>query len=295
MSAPARHVPEARDLSGRTFLVTGATAGIGQATAEALGRRGAHVVLAVRAVERATPLVEAIGRSGGSADVLELRLDELASVRQCAERFLAENRPLHALVNNAGIAGLRGQTKDGFELAFGTNHLGHFLLTLLLLPRLREAASADAPARIVNVSSQSHYQARGIDFEALRRPTATFSGMPEYAVSKLANVLFTAELARRLEGTHVHSYALHPGVIASSIWKRVPWPLRPLIKAFMKSVEEGAATSLHCATSPEAGRQSGLYYQSCRERRPSRLAGDASLARELWEKSLAMTGAPDVT
>src|SRR4029078_7240297 len=131
-------------------------------------------------------------------------LGELASVRACAEAIRARNIPIHGLVNNAGLAGQRGLTKDGFELTFGTNHLGHYLFTRLLLDRIKQSGSA----RIVNVASAAHYHAKGINWDALRRDTNSRTGMHEYAVSKLSNVLFTKELARRLEGTKVTTYAL---------------------------------------------------------------------------------------
>jgi NAD(P)-dependent dehydrogenase (short-subunit alcohol dehydrogenase family) len=271
------------DLHGRVFLVTGANSGIGLATAEALGRAGARVHLGCRRAEAAAPVAEAIRAAGGSAEVLPMDLADLASVRAAADKLLAAGEPLHVLVNNAGIAGQRGATRDGFELAFGVNHLGHFLLTRLLLDRLR----ASAPARIVSVASKVHRDARSIDWEALRRSTPSLTGMSEYAVSKLANVLFTRELARRLDGSGVTAYALHPGVIASNIWSRVPWPIRPMMTAFLKSTEEGAQTSLHCATSPALAGESGRYYDESREKRPSALALDDALAAELWRRSEA--------
>jgi NAD(P)-dependent dehydrogenase (short-subunit alcohol dehydrogenase family) len=177
-------------------------------------------------------------------------------------------------------------TASGFELAFGTNHVGPFLLTSLLLDRLRESA----PARIVNVASVAHYNAPGIDFDAVRTPTSSFTGMREYSVSKLANVLHAQELARRLSGTGVSTYALHPGTVASDIWRRVPWPLRPLMKRRMISPEQGARTSLYCATSPEVSGQSGQYYDDCRRREPAAVA-TASLAAELWRCSSEWTDA----
>jgi NAD(P)-dependent dehydrogenase (short-subunit alcohol dehydrogenase family) len=183
-------------------------------------------------------------------------------------------------VNNAGLAGQRGVTADGFELAFGTNHLGHFLFTTLLLDRIRESA----PARIVTVASHSHYRATGFDWEAIRAPTQSLAGIREYEVSKLANVLHSAELGRRLAGSGVATYALHPGVIASDIWRRIPWPLRSLATVFMKSNEEGAKTTLHCALGDVAA-QSGLYWANGAPRKPSRLARDEAIAAELWRRS----------
>jgi NAD(P)-dependent dehydrogenase (short-subunit alcohol dehydrogenase family) len=273
-------VSPSADLGGRTFLVTGANTGIGRATAVALARRGGRVHLACRSEEKARPALDVIAEHAADAEFLPLDLADLSSVRTSAEQFLARDEPLHVLVNNAGVAGQRGRTADGFELAFGVNHLGHFLLTTLLLDRLQESG----PARIVNLSSDSHFQAKGIDYDALRRPTRGVTGMSEYAVSKLANVLFTQELARRLDSTGVTAYALHPGVIASDIWRRVPFPFDRLMKIFMKSTEEGAQTSLYCATAPELADVSGRYYDSCRERPASAVATPA-LAAELWSRS----------
>lgn len=280
--SPPRPLP---DLTGRTALVTGANTGIGRATAVALARAGATVWLATRSRERTRAALDEIAAAGGRAEHLALDLGDLASVRAAASTFLATGAPLHLLINNAGLTG-RGVTRDGFELTFGTNHVGHFLFTLLLLDRIK----ASAPARIVNVSSNSHFQARRIDWDAQRQKTRSVSGVAEYSVSKLANVLFTRELARRLAGTGVTTYAVHPGVIASEIWRRIPWPIRPVVRAFMKTVEEGAQTSLYCATAPELADQSGRYYDDCKERRPSRLAHDDALAAELWRRTAEWVG-----
>ncbi|MBO0776124.1 MAG: SDR family NAD(P)-dependent oxidoreductase, partial [Actinobacteria bacterium] len=201
-------------------------------------------------------------------------------------QFLALGEPLHVLINNAGVGGQRGLTADGFELMFGVNHLGHFALTAALLDRL----AASAPARVVTVASDAHYQARGIDFGALRQRTRSFTGVAEYAVSKLCNVLFSAELARRTAGRGITTYSLHPGVVASDIWRRVPWPVRPLMKARMLSTEQGARTPLYCATAPELAEASGRFYDNCRERAPSRFA-TGELARQLWDRSEAWTTA----
>jgi NAD(P)-dependent dehydrogenase (short-subunit alcohol dehydrogenase family) len=270
------------DLDGRTFLVTGANTGIGKETALALAARGARVRLACRSETTGRLAVEEIAARTGNRELelLSLDLGDLSSVRECAQAFLARDEPLHVLINNAGLAGRRGMTASGFELAFGTNHVGPFLLTSLLLERLRESA----PARIVNVASGAHYGATGIDFEAVRRPTRSVTGMREYSVSKLANVLHAQELARRLDATGVTTYSLHPGVIASDIWRRVPWPARAVMKRRMDSPEQGARTSVYCATAPELADQTGLYYDECAPKQP----GDAvtpGLAGELWERS----------
>jgi NAD(P)-dependent dehydrogenase (short-subunit alcohol dehydrogenase family) len=273
----------AQPLAGKIVLLTGANTGIGRITARELARRGARLFLACRSEARAAEVLAEVRALGSQAEWLPLDLGDLASVRRCAERFLASGLPLHLLINNAGLAGKRGLTTSGFELAFGTNHLGHFLLTQLLLERMK----ASGPARIVNLASRAHYRAPGIDWEALRRPTATLTGIREYSVSKLANVLFTAELARRLEGTQVHSYALHPGVIASDIWRAVPWPFRWLVLLRTVPLERGYQTTLHCAASAEAGAESGLYYSEAQAQTPSRLARAPTLAAELWRRSEA--------
>jgi retinol dehydrogenase 12 len=270
------------DLDGRTFLVTGANTGIGKETARAVADRGARVLLACRSQENGRRAIEEIAAQTGSRrlELLALDLGNFDSVRACAQAFLARDEPLHVLINNAGLAGRRGMTSSGFELAFGTNHVGPFLLTSLLLDRLRESA----PARIVNVASGAHFGATGIDFEAVRKPTRTITGMKEYSISKLANVVHAQELARRLEGTRVTTYSLHPGVIASDIWRSVPWPARTVMKRRMGSPEQGARTSVYCATAPELADQTGLYYDDCAPRQPGG-AATASLAGELWRRT----------
>jgi retinol dehydrogenase-12 len=277
-----------RDLEGVFVVVTGANTGIGRATAVALAGRGASLVLACRSEEKARPVLDEIGAlRAGSAEVVVLDLSSLESVRAAAARILGLARPIDRLVNNAGMAGRRGLTRDGFELAFGTNHLGHFLLTMLLFPALRRADRA----RIVNVSSQAHYDVAGIDFDAVRKRTKSITGVHEYGVSKLANVLFTKELARRLGPGGVHSYALHPGVVASDAWRRVPWPIRTLMKRRMLSTEDGAKTSLYCATSERVANDTGLYYDTCAVKTPSVTAQDPALAKRLWERSVEWVGA----
>lgn len=279
------------ELAGKTFVVTGANTGIGKVTALELARRGAHVILACRSIAKAAPVIDEIQRTTGNGrvELVELDLGDLASVRRCAEQLLA--RPelkIHGLINNAGLAGQRGITKDGFELQFGTNHLGPYLFTRLLLDRIK----ASGQARIVNVASKSHYRAAGVDWAAVKRPTRTRTAMHEYEVSKLSNVLFTKELARRLEGTGVTTYALHPGVVATDVWRRVPPPFRWLIKRFMITPEQGAQTTLKCATSPELATETGRYYDDCQERRPSKVSDDTALAAELWKRSAEWTSLP---
>jgi retinol dehydrogenase-12 len=273
-----------RDLEGIFIVVTGANTGIGRATAIALARRGASLVLGCRSEEKTRPVLDEIrALRTGSAEFVHLDLSSLESVRAAAARILGIARPIDRLINNAGMAGRRGLTRDGFELAFGTNHLGHFLLTMLLFPAIRRGDRA----RIVNVSSQAHYDVSEIDFDAVQKRTKSITGVHEYAVSKLANVLFTKELARRFGPAGPHSYALHPGVVASDAWRRVPWPIRPLMKRRMLSSEDGAKTSLYCATSERVASETGLYYDTCAAKTPSVTAQDPGLAKRLWERSVA--------
>ncbi len=277
------------DLADRTFLVTGANAGIGYATALDLAGRGGRVYVGSRSLVKGEAAVAAITAETGNDQVRLLSLDlaDLASVRRAAQGLLDSGEPLHALINNAGVGGARGRTADGFEIHFGVNHLGHFALTTALLPLL----TSSAPARVVNVASDAHYQARGIDFEGLRHRTRGLTGLPEYAVSKLCNVLHAAELGRRLAGTGVTTYSLHPGVVASEIWRRVPWPARQIVTRRMLTVAQGARTSLYCATSDEVAGESGKYYDSCRSAEPSRVA-TPELAASLWEYSERWTAVP---
>jgi dehydrogenase/reductase SDR family protein 13 len=271
------------DLDDRAFLVTGANSGIGRETVLELARRGARMFVAGRSEPKTRPVMDEIAAQTGNRalEFLSLDLGDLASVRACASEFLRSGEPLHGLINNAGLAGQRGMTDSGFELAFGTNYVGPFLLTALLLDRLRESA----PARIVNVASIGHYRAPGIDFEAVRQRTKTRTGFPEYCVSKLGNVLHAQELARRLQREGVTTYSLHPGSIATDVWRSVPWPVRPLIKLRMQSPADGAKTTLYCATSPDLSAESGNYYDECQRKEPSPTA-TPQLAAELWDRSV---------
>jgi retinol dehydrogenase-12 len=278
------------DQDGRTFIVTGATGGIGLVTARELAARGATVFITARSPAKGRAALDQLRSTTGSdrLALLSLELGDLGSVRACANAFVHSGEPLHGLINNAGLAGQRGITPSGFELAFGSNHIGTFLLTELLTPRLRESA----PARIVNVASKGHYKAKGVDFDAVRKPTKTRTAFPEYCVSKLANVLHAAELGRRLDGSGVTTYSLHPGEVATDVWRRVPWPIRPLITRRMLSPEDGARTTLYCATSPEVADQSGEYYDSCQRTAPSELV-TPELAAELWRRSADWVGSAD--
>ncbi len=281
------------DLQGRTFFVTGANSGIGRALALALAARGGTVVLATRSEERTRPVLQEIQRRYHAARAQWVHLDvsDLTSVRRAAAAFLTTRQAIDVLVNNAGVAGTRRLSKDGFDLTYATNHIGPFLLTNLLLPRLRESPQG----RVVNVASAAHRMVKAIDWSVLERRTAPKrSGFMDYAVSKLMNVLHAKELARRLSGTRVTTYALHPGTVASNIWRALPRPVQWIGKLFMLSNEDGARTPLYCATAPELADASGRYYARGREARTSPLAENEALARELWDRieTLISTTAP---
>ncbi len=283
------------DLTGRVAVVTGANSGIGRATALDLAGRGAAVVLACRSEEKARATIDELRTATGNEhlEFLALDLASLAAVRRAADELLATDRPIHVLVNNAGLAGQRGATADGFELAFGTNHLGHFLFPALLLARLRASASPGVPARVANVSSGSHFDAKGIDFDAVRRPTRSFVGMKEYSVSKLTNVCFTQELARREDPATLVVAASDPGPVDTNVWRRIPGPIYAVFRrvASLTPVAEGAASTIFAATDPGLDADSGAYVdQHCRVKPPSSIA-TPELGAELWERSEAWVAA----
>ena len=271
-----------------TSLVTGANTGIGKVTARELARRGDRVILAGRSAEKLQAAVDEIAAATGNdaLELLLLDLTDLRSVQRAADELRGRCDAIDVLVANAGVAGQRGLTAQGFELAFGTNHLGHFLLVTSLLDQLAAAATPERPARIVIVSSDSHYDAKdGIDLDAVQQSTPSITGLPEYAVSKLANVLFAQELCRRLP-EEIWVGALHPGVIASDVWRRVPWPIRPIMTRFMASTDTGAETSVLLATSDEVLPHRGTYWSVLALKDPSPVA-TPELAAELWARSEA--------
>lgn len=303
----------ARDMDGKICLVTGATAGIGLVTARELARRGATVVLVGRNAERGAQVAQAIIQETGnpSVEFLAADLSSQAQVRDLARRFLARHSRLHVLVNNAGaLYAVRQESVDGIEMTLALNHLGPFLLTSLLL----DALKAGAPARIVNVASVAHEDVDAFDFDdpqatrtrgvgsyprselgnvlySLLLPMA-HPGLRQYARSKLANLLFTRELSRRLAGTGVTVNALHPGVIASDFGAGnglYGWFMRRFFRLRGISVEAGAMTSLHLATAPELDGVSGGYFVLRRPAPCSAAANDADAAARLWTLSETLT------
>lgn len=276
-------------MAGRICLVTGATRGIGRATAEGLARLGATVVLTARRPEEGIKASREIAANAPvEPGVIPVDLSSQTSIRQAAAELTRLYPHLHVLINNAGVFTRRREiTVDGLEMQFAVNHLAYFLLTNLLLDQLK----AGAPSRIINVSSGAHSGAT-LDFEDLQRERA-YSGSRAYSQSKLANILFTYELARRLIGTDVVANCLHPGVIATKLlgdYMGVPVAGRALARTFGATPEQGAETSIYLATSPEVERVTGKYFEKRRERRSSRESYDEAAARRLWEISERLTG-----
>ncbi|MDP1918269.1 MAG: SDR family oxidoreductase [Myxococcales bacterium] len=273
-------------MKGKTVMITGANTGIGKATAAELARQGARVFFACRSRAKTMPVIDELKRATGNQDLhfLELDLADLSQVKACATAWLAANERLDVLVNNAGLVRIRQPTAQGFEMTFGVCHVGHMLLTLLLEPALTRAA----PSRVVIVASRAHERtSTPIDCDAVHGTTSSFSGFPEYKRAKLANMLFMFALARRWKDRGVHVYGLHPGVIASEIWRAAPTPLRQIAMLFMRTPEEGARASLHCAMSAAAGAETGQYYhEDASPRRPSRLALDEGAQETLWARSM---------
>lgn len=275
------------DLTGRTCLVTGATRGVGRATAEALAKLGANVVIhgrdsaAVGAVCRATLRMARGGQvTGVVADFASLK-----SVRRMAGEIAGQHPRLHVLVNNAGTgATQRRESADGFEWSFAVNHLAPFLLTKLLLPTLTQSA----PARIVTVASMA-YRRAVLDFDDLQWRRRKYQTLPAYSASKLANMLFTLELSRRLAGTGVTANCLHPGVVAtnmfSSLGGRAGKFFGVLLRPLLLSPAAGAKTSVYVASAPELANVSGRFFERSREVSLDRHAQDAAAARRLWEIS----------
>lgn len=284
----------ASDMHGKTALITGGNTGIGKQTAIALARMGAKVTITARDLDRGRAALADIHRAAGddSATCVHLDLASLASVRSCADALLASHPRLDVLVNNAGhTLSSRRETADGFEATFGVNHLGHFALTGLLLARLRHSA----PARVVVVSSIGHKLARhGLDFDDLHARRG-YTGIGAYCRSKLANLLFTLELAERLRGTGVTVNALHPGVVKTDMASRddvqgwYGWMVR-LSHPFSLTAEQGARTTVHVAAAPDLASVTGKYFADSKLARPGPHALDRDAARRLWQISEQSTG-----
>jgi len=274
-------------LDGKVCMVTGASRGIGLATAMGLARLGAEVVLVCRSEQRAREVVDKIRSATGNQN-LHLLIADLSSqsaIRQLTADFNARFPNLHVLVNNAGVATrVRTLSPDGIEMTFAVNHLAYFLITNLLLDRLKTSA----PSRIINVSSEAHRNAK-LDFEDLQMEK-DFSGFKAYCLSKLCNILFTRELAKRLEGTSVTANSMHPGFLRTGIFRETSGILKLLVMMTAGNPAKGARAILHLATSPELETATRKYFKGTLERPSSPASQDSQAAEKLWQISEQMTG-----
>lgn len=277
-------------MKDRLVLITGSTAGIGKRTALELAQLGAHVIVQGRDGPKAERVVAELKQQTGNEkiDFLVADLSSMKAVRDLAEQVKLKYRRLDVLLNNAGAMNPSRQlTVDGYERTFATNHLAYFLLTNLLLPELKKGSRP----RIVNVASEAHRRPGTLDFTDLNAERG-YSGFGHYGRSKLANILFTRELARRGQPDGITANCLHPGFVASDfLSKGGIWSLiKPIAYLFAIDEAQGAKTSVYLASSPEVEGVTGKYFDRCRERRPNRFAEDDDAARKLWEISERLTG-----
>ena len=275
------------ELRGKRVLITGASSGIGRATAIGLAQRGARLLLTGRNPERCDEALAAVRAAGGTdARMFQSDFSRLDSVRELAASIRRHTEQLDVLINNAAVVVVRRTlTADGYETIFAVNHLAPFLLTGLLLPLLRPGA------RIVNVASEAHRWG-ALDFDDLHNE-GSFVGLRVYGQSKTANILWNQELARRLAGSGVTANSLHPGAIRSNLGGGQGFAadlLRYVWALFMKSPEQGAATSIYLAESPDVEGVSGCYFSNCREKGPAAHAADQTNAGRLWEISEQLAG-----
>jgi len=289
------------NLFGRTYVVTGATSGIGRATAEALAARGARVILTGRNDEEGSKAASEISRKHFNRQVVYKHLDlaSLSSIRSFAQDFITTESRLDALVNNAGVKEPKKRefTEDGFELQLGVNYLGHFLLTNLLIGKLSECS----PSRIVNLTDICHRRGK-VDFDNLNSDV-TYNGHDAYKQSKLAQALFTKELGRKLTGFGVHAYGVHPGIVRSRIDRNLSvyssWLAKILIKPFFwlfhKTPEQGARTVIYCLLSPDVMDDSGCYFKDNGVRKWDSLVEDADVSKRLWMISEVWTGLKSIS
>ena len=276
------------NLNQKNILITGASSGIGKVTAIELAKMGANVFLAGRSKDKHEAVIRELHAVNphGNFTYLPLELANLDSVRTCAQQFLDLNQPLHILINNAGVYGEKGITQQGFEMHFGVNHLGHFLLTLLLLDLIK----ASAPSRILNIASGAHRYATQWDWKALQMSTKSMTTMTEYGVSKLSNILFTTERAEQLKDNGVLCLAIHPGIVKTDIWRHLPGAAQSLMNiAPILTPSEGAKNTLYGVTECPA-LEHGQFLTNCQREIPSPLGQDRLLAKELWQRSLEWTG-----
>ena len=277
------------NMNGKICLVTGGTNGIGKATAQALAQMGATVVIVGRDAQKAAQVSKEIQAASGNQNVdwLLADLSSQQDIRRLVAEFKSKYSQLHVLINNAGGTFMTRQLSvDGIEMTFALNHLAYFMVTNLLLDTIK----ASAPARIINVSSDAHSGGK-IDFNNLQGERS-YSGIGPYGNSKLANILFTIELARRLEGTGVTVNALHPGLVSTGFGKNNPGLLMKImgvvIPLIARSPEKGAETSIYLVSSPAVQNITGKYFVDCKITQPAPQASDSAVAKELWDVSAEM-------
>ncbi|KAK7118289.1 hypothetical protein R3I94_021952 [Phoxinus phoxinus] len=275
-------------LDNKTVIITGANTGIGKETARDLARRGARVIMACRDLEKAESARGELMEDSGNQNIVVKKLDlsDTKSIRAFAELINKEEKQVNILINNAGIMMCPySKTADGFEMQFGVNHLGHFLLTYLLLDLLKKST----PSRIINVASVAHTWG-SIHLDDINSEKG-YSPRRAYGQSKLANILCTRSLAKRLQGSGVTVYSLHPGVVQSELFRNLSKPVQIAVKVFSpftKTTIQGAQTTIYCAVEPELDNESGGYYSDCAPALCSREASDDEMAQKLWELSCQM-------
>ncbi|XP_052397943.1 retinol dehydrogenase 12-like isoform X1 [Carassius gibelio] len=277
-------------LDDKTVIITGANTGIGKETVRDLAKRGARVIMACRDLEKAEEARKELMEDSGNQNIVANRLDlsDTKSIREFAELINKEEKQVNILINNAGIMMCPySKTADGFEMQFGVNHLGHFLLTYLLLDLLKKSA----PSRIINVASVAHTWG-SIHLDDINSEKG-YSPRRAYGQSKLANILCTRSLAKRLQGSGVTVYSLHPGVVQSELFRNLSKPVQIAVKVFSpftKTTIQGAQTTIYCAVEPKLDNESGGYYSDCAPALCSRDALDDEMAQKLWELSCQMLG-----
>ncbi|KAJ8916649.1 hypothetical protein NQ315_000294 [Exocentrus adspersus] len=292
-------------LDGKTVVITGANTGIGKSTAQDFYTRGARVVMACRNLGKAKRAVEELQKACkskpnlGTLLITKLDLSSLKSVKECAAHILETEKSIHLLINNAGVTmWALARTEDGFEMQMGVNHLGHFLFTMLLLPRIYSSA----PARIVNVSSDVYMFGGRIDLEDLNWHKRRYCFLLAYQQSKLANILFTKELSTKLKEHDIKDvtvYSLHPGIVNTNLADHVlgeyrisNWLHHRLSKWLMKTADQGAQTTIYCAVDEKCATENGLYYYECAPRTLLWNARNMEDARALWQASLKLVQLP---
>ncbi|KAK9079645.1 hypothetical protein SSX86_001318 [Deinandra increscens subsp. villosa] len=297
-SSTAEKVTDGISGSGLTAIVTGATSGIGAETARVLALRGVHVIMTVRNTEKGIKVKETILKQTPDAkvDVMELDLSSMASIRDFAAKYRSTGLPLHVLINNAGVLSPTFKlSKEKIELHFATNHLGHFLLTNLLLETIKTTSNEQkTEGRIINVSSDGHRFAFKRSFSDHINNKTSYSSMNAYGLSKLANILHAKELARLLkeEGVNITANSLHPGLIDTEIFRGYSIfsaIYNRILSYFIKNVSQGAATTCYLALNPKVKGVTGEYFSDSNLAKPSSRARDQELAKELWELSLGLT------